>query len=276
MKTDYYVYGHYLKKDDSLFYIGKGRRLRLTQLSSRSKDWKNATSTNEWYAKIIKGELSSKDALDLETSLILSTPNLLNKVSKTSTNQIPSEFLDYFYYDESSPSCLKWAKDVVGYNGRVYQKTGDNAGFIRSGNDRDSKRWNVAVNHKCFYGHRIVYALHNELCPESIIDHVDGNSLNNLIGNLRQVSQEVNSRNTKIYSNNSTGIVGVSRIKRKRLNFVIYVATCADKNGKQFSKEFSCYKLSEDQAFQAACNWRNEQIAELNLQGAGYTDRHGT
>lgn len=276
MKNDYYVYGHYFCENHVLFYIGKGRRDRLNKVGGRSKQWSAITSNSEWYADIIKDNLTSDEALYLETELIKSQQGLVNVKVKTSTNTLSEEYLSNFYYDESSPSCLKWAKDIVGINGRIYQRCGDNAGCARSGNDRSTKRWQVAKDGKVVYGHRIVYALFHKLDTRLVIDHIDGDSLNNRISNLRQVPQDLNTRNIKIRKLNSTGVTGITRRKRKHLSFYQYDAVCALADGTQLRKEFSTYKRSEEEAFRLACEWRIEQIAELNKQGAGYTERHGT
>jgi hypothetical protein len=92
---------------------------------------------------------------------------------------------------------------------------------------------------------------------------------------LRQVTQQLNGRNLSNTRSN-TSVIGVSKIKRKHLNFEQYVASYYDMNGKLKQKEFSTFKTPKEEAFRLACEWRKEQIRLLNEQGAGYTDRHGT
>lgn len=58
--------------------------------------------------------------------------------------------------------------------------------------------------------HRIAYFLHTGQWPE-IIDHRDGDRLNNRIENLRAASHIVNSHNRKMYKNNTTGYTGILR-----------------------------------------------------------------
>jgi hypothetical protein len=48
-------------------------------------------------------------------------------------------------------------------------------------------------------------------CPKGkVVDHIDGNSLNNRLSNLRVTTQSNNLKNMKRYSTNTSGITGVS------------------------------------------------------------------
>jgi hypothetical protein len=42
------------------------------------------------------------------------------------------------------------------------------------------------------------------------------------------------------------------------------------------SKAFSCLKYGDEEALRLALEWRDKTIKEINEQGAGYTERHGT
>ena len=60
------------------------------------------------------------------------------------------------------------------------------------------------------YGaHQIVFLYHNGFLPEMDIDHIDRNSKNNKIENLREISVSCNVKNSKTKSNNSSGVTGV-------------------------------------------------------------------
>lgn len=48
-----------------------------------------------------------------------------------------------------------------------------------------------------------------------------------------------------------------------------------DLNGKPRAKSFLIAKFGEDEAKSLAVEYRAERIAELNAQGAGYSDKHG-
>lgn len=64
--------------------------------------------------------------------------------------------------------------------------------------------------------HRIIWKMVHGNDPIQI-DHVNGNKSDNRIDNLRDVSQGENSRNRKFYSNNTSGVMGVSFHKRDKV-----------------------------------------------------------
>jgi hypothetical protein len=57
--------------------------------------------------------------------------------------------------------------------------------------------------------HRVLWVLYTKEIPD-IVDHIDGNRLNNNIRNLRNISTSENNKNLHIYSNNTSGVIGVS------------------------------------------------------------------
>lgn len=60
-----------------------------------------------------------------------------------------------------------------------------------------------------FLAHRVIWALHTGAWPEDQIDHVNGNRSDNRIENLRVVSNQENQKNQRLYSNNTSGYMGV-------------------------------------------------------------------
>jgi hypothetical protein len=93
--------------------------------------------------------------------------------------------------------------------GRV--KVGDKAGTITSNNYRFV--WSQSV----FYGvHRIVYMMHYGEIPDGMeIDHIDGDTLNNRIENLRLVTPSQNCWNRGKQKDNKSGFKGVRKISGK-------------------------------------------------------------
>jgi len=179
---------------------------------------------------------------------------------------------DWLYYDETSPSCLRWKVEIRrGKGGEVVcVSAGDAAGFLDSNN-----YWVVGVDGGVYKGHRIVWELHNPLLLEGeFIDHEFGNSTNNKISNLRVVDRPRNQRNRGMGKNNKTGVVGVI-LRDDKVNYH-FRAKWHDLNGNRHEKAFNIRKYGYDEAFKLACEYRAKMIEQLNQQGAGYTTRHGT
>ena len=108
---------------------------------------------------------------------------------------------------------LYWKKST---SNRV--KIGDKAGTI-------AKRGNVNINHcgKLHKAHRLIYIMFYGYVP-AIIDHIDGNPLNNNIENLRPATELQNHHNVGILKRNKSGVKGVCWDKSKnkwlvRVNF---------------------------------------------------------
>lgn len=60
------------------------------------------------------------------------------------------------------------------------------------------------------YAHRIAWAIHYGEHPGEEIDHINGDSLDNSIANLRQVSHQENCKNVKLQAGSRSGYCGVS------------------------------------------------------------------
>ncbi|ACL81357.1 putative HNH endonuclease [Sulfitobacter phage EE36phi1] len=60
---------------------------------------------------------------------------------------------------------------------------------------------------------RVIWKMVHGYDPE-VIDHIDGNKLNNRISNIRNVTQVENTKNRANYKNNTSGYPGVNWIAR--------------------------------------------------------------
>ena len=66
-----------------------------------------------------------------------------------------------------------------------------------------------AVFDKNYLAHRIIWFMYYGEWPKFNIDHINGDSSDNRIGNLRDVPQKQNTRNCKLPKNNTSGVQGV-------------------------------------------------------------------
>jgi hypothetical protein len=187
------------------------------------------------------------------------------------------DFASIFELNNESPSGLVWKVPRLYFKLLNYNRVGKPAGTVREFNKRQ-KYWVVTVFGKTFFCHRIVFLLANGISSkENDIDHIDGNSLNNKLENLREVLPILNCRNSRVRKGKDlpAGLYYEELFSKtgtllKRIN-VHY----SDGNGKVIKRNFSVLKYGYDEAVLKAKEWRNIKILELNEQGFGYTNRHG-
>lgn len=72
---------------------------------------------------------------------------------------------------------------------------------------------------KHFHLHRVIMSRQagRTLKRKEVVDHIDRNKLNNCRNNLRLATQQQNTFNAGIRSNNQTGFIGVTKVKRLNL-----------------------------------------------------------
>ena len=73
----------------------------------------------------------------------------------------------------------------------------------------------VTIKEKTYLEHRIIYIMKHGEAPE-IIDHIDGNPLNNRIENLRPATKSQNLQNAKLNKKNTSGVKGVFWAKQSK------------------------------------------------------------
>ena len=179
-----------------------------------------------------------------------------------------------FYYDETSPTCLKWkyTRRNPKFNNVIVRKD-TNAGCLRFYKDGTPKNSAVNVSNRSYYIQRVIFELQNDCkIPEGcVIDHIDGNPHNNKTSNLKIVKPLDNAHNIKKMSHNVSGITGVTYSE----STFSWRAFWHNGKGKQVSKSFSVNKYGETLAKQLAIDARNNAIVELIKNGFLYTERHG-
>jgi HNH endonuclease len=252
------VYIH--KLDGEIVYIGSGSKLRVKSSTRSCKEHVDAWGRIEF--EIVKDGISQKEALELEQSLIdkhMPSGKLFNiaqtvcKVHELNYEELHS----VLYYDETSPTCLRWKKST-----NLNIKIGDVAGNIsRNG------YCVIGFKEKLYRAHRIIWVLNTGVDIKSgmVIDHIDCDKSNNRLCNLRMVSSSENNKNRQ-HPRSNTGFQGIyERPSGER--FVLQFKTA---NNIRESINFS-YKINSvrpaknhyptrELAFEAALSYRNSLI----------------
>lgn len=73
---------------------------------------------------------------------------------------------------------------------------------------------NGSKNH--FLAHRVAWLYMNGAAPINHIDHINGNRTDNRILNLREADREINGKNVKLMSSNTSGLMGVTWHKKDK------------------------------------------------------------
>ena len=94
--------------------------------------------------------------------------------------------------------------------------------------------------------------------------------------NFRWVGPDLQARNQRKYSNNTSGKTGVNLMNKNTTHPSWMGRVTHPITGKELCKSFSIKKFGDDGAFKLASAWRDKTLAEINtLHSAGYTESHG-
>lgn len=133
-------------------------------------------------------------------------------------------------------------------------KFGPSAGtIIRQG---EGRYVSICIEYKRYSAHRLAWLYIYGAFPSGIIDHINGNGMDNRISNLRSVTYAENSRNATLGKKNKTGVLGVAKTGKKW-------GVCIGVNGK-------CIRLGSYSDFDEAVAVRKQ--AEIEH---GYHENHG-
>lgn len=152
---------------------------------------------------------------------------------------------------------IEWSKYLKYRDGNLYWLVTRNnrvqAGSL-AGTISDEGYVKVMIRKKAYHAHRIIWEMHYGKIPEGMeVDHINHDRTDNRIENLRLVTKQVNMKNKSSYSNNKSGVTGVSWHSKK----------------KKWVAQIQCNKkkmmLYEGDNFDDAVKARNEAEIELNF-----------
>jgi hypothetical protein len=138
-----------------------------------------------------------------------------------------------FELDPASPSYLKWNKNRPEHHFKSEKRykiwkshcAGKNITNLSHG-----RYYTVylRIPRQILLVHRVVYAIYNNTTDflDKVIDHIDGDCLNNNPENLRACSQGQNQLNSKLANNSKTGHKNIQLINNK-------YCVCFEKNRKK-------------------------------------------
>lgn len=127
---------------------------------------------------------------------------------------LPTNYGEIFSYDETSPTFLRWKKELIRVDGKAHKcHVGKVAGYQISGKRYGAISPKVAcveykgTTHRI---HKVVWQIHfGEIPQGKIIDHIDGNPWNNSVSNLRIADAFENAWNARKSVRNTSGVKGV-------------------------------------------------------------------
>lgn len=96
--------------------------------------------------------------------------------------------------------CQRFVYDAS--TGELTNADGSAVGFVKDG------YLQVSVCGKAYAAHRVIWKMVYGEDPY-IVDHADGDKLNNRLGNLREASRSENGANSRVYRSNRSGFKGV-------------------------------------------------------------------
>ena len=175
---------------------------------------------------------------------------------------------ELFIYAPDSPTGLLNRINRFGGRGRkaIVAKAGDVAGYVAAhGYSR------ISYEYREYGTHRVIWEMFNGEIPDGLwVDHIDGDSRNNNIDNLRLVEKRGNSRNRLPRKGRLQGVRMYHYSNSKRA----WTSYWSERGKRQQIKYFSIEKLGFARAFEQAIQLRLEKLKYLRTIGDDYTERH--
>lgn len=166
------------------------------------------------------------------------------------------EYEEFLYLDETSPSGLRWRFTVSS------TATKDSiAGCYSDTVKRPC--WRLKFKKKPMVLARVLWFMYHKTNPPEVVDHVNGNTKDHSIGNLRAFTQKLNTQNRVIL--NSTGTPGVY-LREDGYGNPIFRCQGVDSGGKRWSRVFAVNKYGYEAALKMAIEFRILKETQNNTQ----------
>lgn len=117
---------------------------------------------------------------------------------------LTQELVQHLFDYNPETGIIKWKNPGRNHNAKI----GD---IVRS---MSHGYYRVQIYGKKYPAHQIIWLYVHGYIPENDMDHIDRNRHNNKLSNLREVSRQCNMRNVGRQTNNKSGVVGVSFVKK--------------------------------------------------------------
>lgn len=132
---------------------------------------------------------------------------------------------------------------------------GDIAGIVVSPNGI-TEHYRIGFMGKVYFAQKLAWMVHHKCNPPKVIDHIDGNGLNNSKDNIAESSLSKNNKNKRLHRRNNLGIHGVFHRTRHGLfevtigdsGSVKYVGSTSD------FFEACCLRKSQEKRLGYSCN----------------------
>lgn len=130
---------------------------------------------------------------------------------------------------------------------------------------KHSKRCIIGINYKSYYRSQLAFLYMKGYIPNEI-DHIDGDSCNDIWENLRECTHSQNIHNQKVRKDSGTGIKG---LEFKDGKYPRYIAQVRYK-GKIYKKSINVLNRDKDKVKSYLINWLQETRNELHGEFANH------
>lgn len=147
-------------------------------------------------------------------------------------------------------------------------RKGQIAGCQRKENKTTLAYWTICVDGVYYNRANLVYEYITGEKPKNILDHIDGNSLNDTFSNLRDVTQRQNRYNSRVRIDCSTGVKGICYVAAPREHYRAGVQI----KGVRYRRTFT---INSDVSKQEALDKAKKWVRNIRQQLHGEFTHHG-